>query len=73
MSDDEKLFKLVSPEECEKATYVVCTTADTPNPWPDNLYTNCGICGVAIQYRPYMPTTPMKICFECFLKTMSPQ
>ena len=61
-----------SHEECEQAQYVVCTTADTPSPWPDNKITNCGICGVPVQYRPYMPERPMKICIECFWKTTNP-
>jgi hypothetical protein len=79
MSDEPKTFDffglpvtLGTDEECAAAQYLVCTTADTPNPWHDNKLGNCAICAVPIQYRPYMPEKPMKICMKCFMKVARP-
>lgn len=73
MSDDDEQVDffglpvtLTSMEKCAQADYLVCCTADTPSPFPDNRLAQCAICAVPIIYRPYMPPGPKKVCIDCF-------
>jgi hypothetical protein len=56
---------VVSNEEAEKATFVVCLRLGEPSPFTDNEYGKCAHCGHGIFFRPYVPTTPPKICLQC--------
>jgi hypothetical protein len=48
--------------ECAAAEFVVCGWHSY---FPDDIWTTCARCGRAICHRPYIPTTPPKICAEC--------
>lgn len=63
--------KVVSDEEAERADYLVCLRADLPTPFDDNETGECCKCGVAVQFRPYSPKAPPRVCFECFQKSQA--
>jgi hypothetical protein len=77
-SDDAALrdigldIRVASDKECATVDYMVCVTLDTPTRFTDNKVSNCAICGVPIQYRPYMPEKPTKVCIKCFMKVVQP-
>ena len=49
----------------EHADVVVCMRLTQPLLMPDNEIGLCSECGEAIQYRPYVPKLPRKMCLEC--------
>ena len=57
-------IEVASPEECEKATLVVCADASM-SLYPDDVQTVCAWCRRPIVHRPYMPLTPPKVCMGC--------
>ena len=59
-------IELVSPEEAEKATFVVCGTPEYST-MPDDVHTRCAACDKPIIHRPYAPKTPPKICIQCMM------
>ena len=61
---------VVSNEEAEQCDFVVCGSADQPNPWNDNIETVCCACGTPIIHRPHVPEKPPKICMQCVLDRM---
>lgn len=62
---------VVSNEEAEQCSMVICNTSDIPSIFPDNVDTTCGLCGAGIYHRPHVPKTPPKICIHCALKLVS--
>lgn len=66
-------IEVVSEEEAEKATFVVCGDADQgPYPWDDNVETTCALCGKDVVHRPSAPKAPMKICIQCMMDSTGP-
>lgn len=59
---------LVSDEQAEKCDYLVCTLADFPTPFTDNLTGFCCECGRKVQFRWHAPRKPKRICMECVVK-----
>lgn len=53
---------LVSNAECERATIVVCADQSY---FTDDVWTTCAHCATPICHRPYVPTTPPKVCLAC--------
>jgi hypothetical protein len=59
-------FEIVEdPDEAEDADAVVCIRLTSPLMLPDNEIGLCSVCGEAIQFRPFGPKSPPKICWEC--------
>ena len=54
-----------SDDEAECADGLVCARLTSPLMMPDNVIGVCSQCGEAIQHRPHVPRTPLKICCEC--------
>ena len=63
-------IEVVSPEEAEKASFVVCVFAgqESKKFKADNVYTDCAECGSPITHRPHAPKTPPKICIRCAIE-----
>lgn len=51
-----------SEGECAHADYVVCGPRSY---FADDIWTSCSRCASPICHRPYIPTTPPKICVSC--------
>lgn len=64
-------ISVVSDEEAEKASAVVCMRKGFESPFDDNVEGVCSVCNHAIIYRPYMPIAPPKICYECMVAMVS--
>ncbi len=62
-------IQIVSDEEAEKASYVVCVREGVASPFSDNLTGSCSHCGHAVYFRPSAPKTPPRMCMECFVDT----
>jgi len=60
---------VVDDEEAEQADYLVCSRADMPTPFSDNLTGFCCKCGTKVIYRWHAPSKPQRLCFECFMET----
>jgi hypothetical protein len=58
-------IEVIPDEEAEKVDFLVCTLADTPTPFEDNLVGNCHFCGKKVQYRWHAPRKPKRVCLEC--------
>ncbi|SRR6266446_1833698 len=63
-------LEIGTQEDGEDCDYAVCIRATSPLVFPDNLVSTCCKCGCTIQYRPYAPKTPAKICLECAIPDM---
>jgi len=63
-------IKVVSHDEAERCSYVVCMRKGSYSPFTDNETGVCSHCGTAIFFRPYMAKTPPKICLECISDLM---
>jgi len=59
-------MKVVTPEEAEKASFVVCVRKGDPTPFADNLDGSCAWCGHPVVFRPHAPKNPPRICQPCF-------
>ena len=60
--------QVVSEEEAEKSTYLVCVRWDsTPALFTDDVKGTCCACGTAVRFRPSAPKTPPRLCVECML------
>jgi len=60
-------IKIVSDEEAEQCDFLVCTRADVPSPFDDNLTGFCSDCGTKVQFRWHAPRKPKRICMECMM------
>ena len=59
-------IKIVSDEEAEEASFVICVLRDQhPKHFDDDIVTTCAECGVSIRHRPTSPKKPKKICVTC--------
>lgn len=58
-------IQVVSAEDAEKVSYVVCCRQGMSSPFTDNETGNCCACGHAIFFRPTSPKKPPKLCMEC--------
>ena len=58
-------FKIATAGESEGCDGVVCANATTPLLMPDNLTGPCRDCGDMLQYRPYNPKRPPRLCIDC--------
>lgn len=56
---------IASDKECEAADFVVCAHATIPLYFADNVTGPCSECGDLLQWRPYMPKKPPRICMRC--------
>jgi len=63
-------MEIVTPEEAEKAAFVVCVRKGEPTPFTDNLEGSCVWCGTDVIFRPHAPKKPPRICTPCFLHWM---
>lgn len=63
-------IQVVSPEEAEEATMVVCCRVGMPRHFDDDLEGVCSHCGQAVFFRPNSPKTPPKVCIECVTDMM---
>jgi hypothetical protein len=59
-----------TPEECERAQFVVCGTISA---FVDDVHTTCTFCETPIVHRPCAPLTPPKICLRCFITFIQTQ
>ncbi len=59
-------MKVVTPEEAERADFVVCIRKGEPSPFTDNLEGECAWCGHAVAFRPHAPKNPPRVCGACF-------
>jgi len=62
-------IEIVSDEEAEKAEFLVCVRVGQPTPFDDNETGVCSKCGAEVQFRPYAPKTPQRLCMECFFRS----
>lgn len=58
-------------DDSEDVDFVICTFASDPTPFTDNVRGVCSRCGAAIQWRPYVPTKPKKVCLGCGAQAIS--
>jgi len=63
--------QLVSDEEAEKSSMVVCVPDTDVTPFSDKVKTTCAFCGRGIQHRPHAPKGPPKVCLKCVMETNS--
>lgn len=70
MNKDELLskIKIVDDDESEQCDFLVCTRADFPSPFDDNLTGFCAVCGTKVQFRWHAPRKPKRICMECMFE-----
>jgi hypothetical protein len=57
--------KRATPDECEKADVLICAPVAWGSMFTDSLIAACSQCNQPIQYRPYAPTKPPKLCVPC--------
>lgn len=57
--------KVVSPEQSELATLVMCMPDTGVRYFSDDVESSCSKCGCAIIHRPTVPTKPPKVCVNC--------
>lgn len=62
--------EVVSEEEAEKSSMVVCMPSWAPSPFDDNVIAQCADCHCEIIHRPYAPKTPPKVCVPCAMKRL---
>lgn len=62
---DAFTLKPVNSEQAEAADYCVCLRKEDATPFSDNEFGVCCACGAEVQFRPYMPKRPPKICLPC--------
>jgi hypothetical protein len=63
MTEDSRVE--MADDDAESAGAVICMRLTSPLMMPDNVIGVCSQCGEAIQHRPHVPRTPLKICCEC--------
>ena len=56
---------IVTDEEAERADFVGCMSVTTPLIFPDNETGPCVDCGDPLQWRPYAPRKPPRVCLFC--------
>jgi hypothetical protein len=64
-------FKIAGALEAERAAFVVCAPANSPardHFLPGYLRALCADCGTTIVHQPHAPTTPKKICSDCWTR-----
>jgi hypothetical protein len=61
-------MKIQLRTDVSEAEFVVCTEASEPSPFHDNVIGTCGLCGVAVQHRPYIPKHIALTCLRCYEK-----
>jgi predicted RNA-binding Zn-ribbon protein involved in translation (DUF1610 family) len=66
-------IEIVSDEKAEQADYLVCSSADTPSPFADNLTGFCCACGIKVIYRWHAPRKPKRICMLCAVEQLEPK
>lgn len=57
--------------DAEQVDVVVCRLVTDPLIEPDNLVGNCMKCFRMVQFRPYAPKKPPRLCDECAVPEMS--
>ena len=59
-----EIERLKAAGEPTAGRLMICVTADHEG-FEDDLFTDCGECGVRLRYRPYMPDDVKRICLGC--------
>jgi hypothetical protein len=69
MSGELQPIRIVSQEEAEQASFLVCVPKSRlPEGRPyfeDDVAGHCAHCGTEIVFRPHAPKSPTKICVDC--------
>lgn len=55
----------VRDEEAEKSRLLVCAPLTVPLYFPDSLVGLCVRCQRHVQFRPYAPKRPLRVCIPC--------
>lgn len=63
---EQPTIHICSAEEAEESDFIICVKASCATPFTDNETGACFDCGEPVQFRPYMPKAPGKLCMECF-------
>jgi len=61
-------IKILSPEECEQASFVVCARVGHGVKVPGHIEIECSDCAAPIMLAPSSPVKPPKICIPCMMK-----
>lgn len=61
----------IEDSDGEHADIVVCRLVTSPLLEPDNLVANCMKCFRMVQFRPYAPKKPPRLCDECAAPEMA--
>ena len=61
----DKVDVVEDGDAAEIADVVICRLVTSPLMMPDNLVGHCSKCFRMVQFRPYAPKTPMRVCDEC--------
>lgn len=56
---------VVTSQEAEDTTYVMCVSDEGPAYFSDDIHTSCHFCERPIRHRPHVPKRPPKICVRC--------
>lgn len=57
--------EIVTDAEAETADMMICIRWTMPPMYPDNQRGTCSRCGHAVQFRPYAPKRPARVCVNC--------
>lgn len=63
--------EITADDDAEHVDIVVCRLVTTPLLEPDNLLANCMKCFRMVQFRPYAPKKPPRMCDECAAPVMA--
>jgi hypothetical protein len=67
------MIKVVSQQEAEEASLVVCMPDDGTRYFSDDVETTCAWCGRGIIHRPHVPAKPPKVCAPCVQASLTQQ
>lgn len=58
-------IQIVTPEEAEEVSYLICCRQGVPTPLTGNLTGSCCACGSTVIFRPSAPKKPPRLCLQC--------
>jgi hypothetical protein len=57
-------IKVLTDQELEGASVIVCALASSPAHFEDDQFSPCCECQQMVRYRPHAPTKPKRICLR---------